>query len=162
VQLFPADVRFNLTLGKPCEDERLNDVIGRVRATAVVDRLGGLGGTIKHSGSNVSVGEAQLLSMARTLAYDPRVVVLDEATANVDTLTEALLQEATAELLRGRTVFVIAHRLSTIVSADRIVLLDAGRVIEVGSHAALMAKGGAYAALFNEQFVDAGIDAALR
>ena len=154
VQLFPGDVRFNLTLGRPVDDGVLWAAIRAARAEQAVARLGGLDGKVEHKGGNLSVGEAQLLSIARTLVYDPRVLILDEATASVDTLTEALIQEAMRALLAGRTVFVIAHRLSTITGADRICLLDGGRVIEEGTHAALMARNGAYAELFRSQFAE--------
>jgi ATP-binding cassette subfamily B protein len=151
VQLFPGDVRFNLTLGHPVPEAQLLECVRLARAEVVVARLGGLDGRIEEAGRNVSGGEAQLLSFARTLVHDPAVVILDEATASVDSLTEALLQEATADLLARKTTLVIAHRLSTIVHADRIVLLDQGRVIEVGTHDELLARGGAYAELFHQQ-----------
>ena len=154
VQLFPGDVRLNLAMGADVDDERLLEAVRLARAQQVVDRLGGLDGAISHKGGNLSVGEAQLLSFARTLVFDPPVVIMDEATANVDSLTEALIQEATETILARKTVLVIAHRLSTIVGADRICVMDAGRVLEMGSHAELLAKGGAYAALFHQQFPD--------
>ncbi|MBX2803631.1 MAG: ABC transporter ATP-binding protein/permease [Myxococcales bacterium] len=152
VVLYPGDVRFNLTLGSDLDDERLWDAIGMAQATDVVRRLGGLDGRIEHGGRNVSVGEAQLLSFARTLAHDAPLVILDEATASVDTLTEARIQAATGALLEQRTVLVVAHRLSTIVGADRIVVLDAGHIVQMGSHAELLAQPGAYADLFHSQF----------
>ncbi|TVQ93818.1 MAG: ABC transporter ATP-binding protein [Deltaproteobacteria bacterium] len=154
VQIFPGDVRFNLTLGVEVDDETLWQAIRTARAEGAVDRLGGLDGRIEHKGSNLSVGEAQLLSLARTLVFDPPVVILDEATASVDTLTEALIQEAMDALLERRTVLVIAHRLSTITGSDRICLLDAGEVVEIGSHVELMRAGGAYADLFRQQFAE--------
>jgi ABC-type multidrug transport system fused ATPase/permease subunit len=92
------------------------------------------------------------------MAHDPAVVVLDEATASVDSLTEARIQEATSAILSTKTTLVIAHRLSTIVGATRIVLLDQGRVLETGSHHALMAQNGSYAALFREQFHELATD----
>jgi ATP-binding cassette, subfamily B, multidrug efflux pump len=152
VQLFPGDVRFNLTLGGDIPDDALHAAIKAAHAGAVVERLGGLDGRIAHRGANVSAGEAQLLSFARTLAHDPPIVILDEATANVDSLTEAAIQGATEAILSTKTVLVVAHRLSTITNADRIVLLDAGSVVESGSHTQLLASGGAYARLFREQF----------
>ena len=138
VQLFPGDVRFNLALGRDIDDDRLWEAIRLARADEAVNKLGGLDGRVSHKGANLSVGEAQLLSFARTMAADPPVVILDEATANVDTLTEARIQEATAVILSTRTVLVIAHRLSTIVGADRIAVMDRGRVVEIGSHAELI------------------------
>lgn len=152
VVLFPGTVRFNLTLGAEIDDARLMDALARAQATEVVDRLGGLDGAVAHAGRNLSVGEAQLLAFARVLARDTPLVILDEATASVDSLTEAKIQAATQVLLDERTVLVVAHRLSTITHADRIVLLDAGQVVEQGSHLELVARGGAYAALFRSQF----------
>lgn len=149
VVLFPATVRFNLTLGAPISDERLLEAVGLAQADALVDRLGGLGGRIEHGGRNLSVGEAQLLAFARVLARDAPLVVLDEATASVDSLTEARIREATRALLERRTVLVVAHRLSTIMDADRIVVLDGGRVVECGRHHELLAAEGAYATLFH-------------
>lgn len=152
VVLFPGDVRFNLSLGRDVADARLEQAIALAQSTDLVERLGGLDGRIEHGGRNVSVGEAQLLSFARTLATDAPMVILDEATASVDTLTEARIQQATQAILEQRTVLVVAHRLSTIVGADRIVVLDAGQVLESGTHAELLARDGAYAALFHSQF----------
>jgi ATP-binding cassette subfamily B protein len=152
VQLFPGDVRFNLTLGAEVADERLLEAIRLARADEVVARLGGLDGKVEHKGANLSAGEGQLLSMARALVYDPPVVILDEATASVDTLTERKIQAATDEVLRTKTVVVIAHRLSTIVNAARIYVLDQGRVVESGNHASLLAQDGRYAELYRRQF----------
>jgi ATP-binding cassette subfamily B protein len=149
-QLFPGDVRFNLTLGHPVDDARVLEVVERAQATSVVRRLGGLDGVIEHKGNNLSVGEAQLLAFARTLLYDPKIVVLDEATASIDSLTEERLQRATEALLAGRTVVVIAHRLSTIAGADQILVLEAGQVVERGTHASLLAADGRYAAMVRE------------
>lgn len=152
VQLFPGTVRFNLTLGADHDDEAIQSALQLTCAEQVVERLGGLEGHIEEGGRNLSGGEAQLLSFARTMLADPPLVVLDEATASVDTLTEALLQRATQAVLAHKTTVVIAHRLSTIMDADRILVLDHGEVQEVGSHADLMTLDGTYARLFREQF----------
>jgi ATP-binding cassette subfamily B multidrug efflux pump len=159
VQLFPGDIRFNLTLGRNIPDARLHEAIRVVQAEDVVARLGGLDGAIAHQGSNLSVGEAQLLNFARVMAHDAPVVLLDEATASIDTLTETRIQAATRALFQYKTVVVIAHRLSTVVDADRIVVLDAGRVAEMGSHAELLAANGAWARLYRQQFVNLASEA---
>jgi ATP-binding cassette subfamily B protein len=154
VQIYPGDVRFNLNLGHPIPDVELTSAAESAHAMRAIDRLGGLDGAIRHRGGNVSVGEAQLLSFARTLAHDPPFIILDEATASVDTLTEAAIQKATEHILASKTVLVIAHRLSTVINADRIVVLDGGQILEQGSHAELLELKGAYAALFHAQFDD--------
>ena len=104
---------------------------------------------IEEGGSNLSVGQRQLMSFARALVADPRILILDEATANIDTESEMLVQRALKELLRDRTAVVIAHRLSTIRDADRIVALEGGRVVEQGTHAELAANAGLYARLLS-------------
>jgi len=152
VEIFPGDVRFNLDLGHGLDDAVLLEAVDVANAGPAVATLGGLDGRVAHKGSNLSVGEAQLLSFARTIAHDPPLVILDEATASVDTLTEARLQAATEAILARKTVLVIAHRLSTIIGADRIVVLDQGRVLEVGSHQELLDANGSYAELYHQQF----------
>lgn len=159
VQIFPGDVRFNLALGRDLGEEQILEAVRLCHAEPAVDQLGGLGGRVAHEGANLSVGEAQLLSFARTMAHDPPVVILDEATASVDTLTEARIQAATDAVLERKTVLVIAHRLSTIMHSDRILVLSDGRVIEQGSHDELMEADGRYAELFRQQFEEQALEA---
>lgn len=156
VFLFEGTVRENLTLGRDdLEDERLHAAIEAVQASGVVTRLGGLDGEIMERGAGLSTGEKQLLAFARTLAHDPLVLVLDEATAHIDTETEALLQKALEKVSEGRTSVVIAHRLSTVTTADEILVLCSGRIHERGTHAALLKADGLYARLYRLQFEDA-------
>jgi ABC-type multidrug transport system fused ATPase/permease subunit len=103
---------------------------------------------VREGGALLSAGQRQLLSFARALLADPRILILDEATSNIDTQTERIIQSALARLLKGRTSFVIAHRLSTIVSSDLIVVLDRGEVVEKGTHADLLLQGGIYRGLY--------------
>lgn len=107
---------------------------------------------LRKGAQNISQGERQLLTIARALAMDPEILILDEATSNVDTHTEALIQQAMQQLMKGRTSFVIAHRLSTIIDADMILYMEQGDIKEMGTHAQLMQKNGKYAALYNAQF----------
>jgi len=103
---------------------------------------------IRERGRNLSMGQRQLISFARALLADPRILILDEATANIDTFTEAIVQQGLKRLLAGRTAFVIAHRLSTIKDADNIVVLEAGQITEQGTHNELLQREGVYAALY--------------
>ena len=103
---------------------------------------------IRERGRNLSVGQRQLISFARALLADPRILILDEATANIDTFTELLVQQGLRRLLYGRTAFIIAHRLSTIKHADCIIVLQSGRIIEQGMHEELLQRKGAYASLY--------------
>ena len=114
-------------------------------------RLGGLEGLVSERGGNVSAGEAQLLTFARALLYDPVVLLLDEATAAVDTLTERKIQTALAKVLEGRTSIVVAHRLSTIQAADEILVMHHGEVRERGTHAELIRAQGIYERLYRLQ-----------
>jgi ATP-binding cassette subfamily B multidrug efflux pump len=134
--------------------ERVRDVLTRVGAWDLVERRGGLSTRIEERGTNFSVGERQLLALARALYLDREVLILDEATANVDSETEARIEKAVNVLLEGRTAIVIAHRLSTIRSATRIVVMQKGLVVEEGTHEELVQKDGLYAKLHALQFAD--------
>ena len=107
---------------------------------------------LEHGAENISQGERQLLTIARAIASDPEIMILDEATSNVDTHTEVKIQKAMEELMRGRTSFVIAHRLSTIRDADVILYMEDGDIKEIGTHEELMQKGEKYQALYTSQF----------
>lgn len=153
VFLFDDDVRFNVTLGEDLGgDAALTEALETVQAGQLVNRRGGLELQVGERGRSLSAGEAQLVAFARVAARSPNMLILDEATASVDSHTERQVQAAIEELLRGRTVLVIAHRLSTIRHADRIVVLSNGEIAEQGTHAALMAKDGLYAELYNAGF----------
>ena len=154
VFLFSGDIKENINLG----DDRIP--IDRVKAAArvvganrFIEQLqGGYDAEVKERGATLSVGQKQLLSFARALAFNPRILVLDEATSSVDTETEILIQQAIKKLLHGRTSIVIAHRLSTIQSADVIIVLHKGEIREMGSHQELLARDGIYRKLYKLQY----------
>ena len=157
-RLFSGTLRENLTLWNDDFDEtKLQDAIERVGLDKVVARLPrGLQEEMREGGHRLSTGERQLAAFARALAHDPPILVLDEATASVDTETEMRIQIATEELMRGRTSVVIAHRLATVRNADRILVLHHGRVLEQGSHDELMANGRLYRRLVEMQLATHG------
>lgn len=115
---------------------------------------GGYDEQVRERGSNLSAGERQLISFARAVAFDPEILVLDEATASIDTESERLIQDGLAALMAGRTSIVVAHRLSTVQGADRIVVIHRGEKVEEGTHGELLAQGGIYARLYQLQFRD--------
>lgn len=148
--LFTGTIRSNITLGNPdISEERVRQAIEAVGADRFIDRLpNGLDEPVIEKGATLSAGERQLISFARALAFDPAILVLDEATASVDSETEAVIQDALLTLTKGRTTFIIAHRLSTIKDADEILVLDHGRIVERGPHDVLLAASGIYAKMY--------------
>lgn len=161
--LFSGTVRDNLKYGNPnASDEQILEALRLVSADFVVEKLkDGLDTEIGEGGSFLSTGEKQLLSIARALLADPAILILDEATSSIDTVTEQAIQEAIATVIKGRTSFVIAHRLSTIVHADVILVVDGGKIIERGSHKQLMEKKGAYYRLYTRQYEELVVDQTL-
>ncbi|WP_338702337.1 ABC transporter ATP-binding protein [Streptomyces sp. Q6] len=147
--LFEGSIRDNVTYGLgDTDEETLLGALRDANALEFVERLpDGLETVVGERGARLSGGQKQRLAIARALIRDPRVLVLDEATSALDNRSEALVQEALARLVHGRTVFVVAHRLSTIRGADRIVVMDGGRIAETGTHGELLERGGVYAGL---------------
>jgi ATP-binding cassette, subfamily B, multidrug efflux pump len=151
--LFAGTLRHNITLHGEVSEDRMADALEVSRARMVLSRLpDGLDHAVNERGTVLSQGERQLVSFARALAPGPRVLVLDEATASVDSGTEALIQQALGELLQDRTAVVVAHRLSTVQDASSILVLKKGRIAERGTHAELLSKNGLYAHLYYTQF----------
>jgi ATP-binding cassette, subfamily B, bacterial len=159
--LFHATIRDNIAFGRP--DAPLDQVEAAARAANIHDRImefeDGYDTVVGERGYRLSGGEKQRLAIARVLLKDPRILVLDEATSALDTVSERLVQAALVPLMAGRTTIAIAHRLSTIRAADIIFAMDHGRVVESGSHSELLALGGVYARLYNEQFADGVVEA---
>jgi ATP-binding cassette subfamily B protein len=152
--LFSGTVRDNLKYGNPsATDEEILNALKLVSADFVLDKMDkGLDSEVGEGGSLLSTGEKQLLSFARAILADPRILVLDEATSSIDTVTEKMIQDAIHTVIRGRTSFVIAHRLSTVVDADVILVVRDGRIIEQGRHRELMEKRGYYYELYTRQY----------
>jgi ATP-binding cassette subfamily B protein len=157
VFLFSGDIAYNIRLGAASiSDEKLAEAARRVNLERFVKRLpGGYGAVVEERGSTFSVGQKQLLSFARALAFDPKILILDEATSSVDTETELLIRDALEKLLAGRTSLVIAHRLSTVEKSDRIIVLHKGEIRETGTHAELLAQRGIYYRLYLLQYKNA-------
>ena len=161
--LFSGTVLENLRYGR--ENATMGEIEAAVRAVSaegIIERLpDGYQSDVGEGGNSLSTGEKQLLSFARALLADPRIFVLDEATSSVDTVTERLIQDAIEKVMDGRTSFVIAHRLSTIRRADVILVVNAGKIVERGSHAELMAKKGVYYGLYTRQYREEQIQASM-
>jgi len=154
--LFSGSIGENIRFGRPDASQAEVERAARLANAHdfIMAKPDGYDSKVQEGASNLSVGQRQLICIARAILTDPRILILDEATANVDSQTEALIQDALRTLLQGRTAVVIAHRLSTIRSADLICVIDDGRIVEQGQHDELLARGGAYAALHQRQFAE--------
>jgi ATP-binding cassette subfamily B protein len=153
--LFSGTIRDNIKYGKlDASEEELIQAAEAVSAHRFISQLpNGYDTEVGERGTKLSIGQRQLISFARALLADPRILILDEATSSVDAYTEMLIQKALEKLLKNRTSFVIAHRLSTIINADKLLVIDGGRIVETGTHDELLAQGGLYQKLYNMQFL---------
>ncbi len=151
--LFGGSILDNILLYRPdLSVEIVNEICKKLGLSSFIDGLeGGMHYQVMERGQSLSMGQRQLISFARALVANPPIIVMDEATSNIDSETEKLLQSAMNVLLKGRTALVVAHRLSTIVNADKIVVLENGSVAEIGNHLELLSKGGSYANFYNQQ-----------
>jgi ATP-binding cassette subfamily B protein len=160
VFLFSGTIEENIRYGRQdALEEDLWKAIKTVHLEELIEYLPeGLQTTIGERGKGLSAGQQQLVSFARAILTDPRILILDEATSSVDAYTEAIIQEALEELLSNRTSIIIAHRLSTIVNADRIIVMDKGQIVEEGTHKSLLIQGGKYAKLYKQYFEHQSLD----
>ena len=147
-------IRDNITMGKPdATDDEIIEAAKATHAHSFIKRLPlGYDTPIGEDGGSLSAGQKQLLCITRVMLCQPPMLILDEATSNIDTKTEQRVQRAFDKLMKGKTSFIVAHRLSTIMSADIILVMKDGNIIEQGTHTELMAKGGFYNELYNSQF----------
>jgi ATP-binding cassette subfamily B protein len=153
--VFAGDVKSNITLGETYSFEAIQAAAQNTNVDRLIEQLPqGYNTPLRERGTNLSAGQKQLLAFARAAIRDPKILVLDEATASLDVGTEALVQEALDRLLKGRTAIIIAHRLSTIRQCDRILVLKRGQLVESGSHEELLAQNGLYASLYHLQMLE--------
>jgi ATP-binding cassette subfamily B protein len=154
VFLFSNSVKNNINLGNEIiSEQKIKEAAKAVGADKFIENLpGGFDYMVLERGATLSVGQRQLISFIRAMAFDPKIIVLDEATSSIDTETEELIQQAMEKLLKGRTSLVIAHRLSTIQHADRIIVIDKGEIKESGTHQDLLQNNGFYKNLYEMQF----------
>jgi subfamily B ATP-binding cassette protein MsbA len=160
VDLFDDTVAANIAYGRPAASREA--VVRAAIAASAHDFIealpDGYETPVGPSGASLSGGERQRIGIARAMLKDAPILLLDEATSAVDAAAERTIQEALRLLMRGRTTLVVAHRLSTVIDADLIAVVEAGRIVETGSHAALLARGGSYARLYRQQFADQGLE----
>jgi ATP-binding cassette subfamily B protein len=161
--LFSGSVRDNMRYGAPeATDEEIWQALELVKASEIVKKMGnGLDSDVGEGGDLLSTGEKQLLSFARAILANPAILVLDEATSSIDTMTEKAIQDAIQTVIKGRTSFMIAHRLSTVVDADVILVVRDGKIVESGKHDELMKKHGYYYELYSRQFEEIQTEKAL-
>ncbi|MHA2365843.1 MAG: ATP-binding cassette domain-containing protein, partial [Candidatus Hodarchaeales archaeon] len=152
--LFEGSIRENMLLANPhATDDEVWHALRITQAHQFVNRLpGGLDYKVGERGRRLSVGERQLLAFARALLANPKILILDEATASVDLYTETLIQEAIETVLENRTSIVIAHRLTTVVNSDRIIVMENGKITEIGKHKELLNQGGLYSEIYETYF----------
>ena len=157
--LFSGSIKENIAYGKEnAREEEIIEAAKNAHAHHFITLLpDGYDTVLNEETSNLSIGEKQLLTIARAFLADPDILILDEATSNVDTLTEIKIQQAMKSLMRNRTSFVIAHRLSTIKNADMILVMNEGKIVESGTHQELLSENGFYAELYNSQFLGIAI-----
>jgi ATP-binding cassette subfamily B protein len=152
VLLIPGSLRDNICFGEPVSEEALREVLAKAQLTEVARLLpDGIETLIGEGAYELSTGQKQLLALARVLIRDPRILILDEATANIDSMTEMLVERAMRITIGNRTSILIAHRLSTVRDADRIIVLDQGRIVEEGSYQDLLEQGGLFRTLVEQQ-----------